>query len=190
MKVFGLTGTNGAGKGTVVEYLVTKGYRHFSVGGFLKEEIKRRGMPVNRDSMTEVANDLRQRFGPSYIVEQLFLEAQRRGQNCVIESIRTPGEVEFLKKQSDFLLTAVDADPKVRYERIRLRNSEKDNVAFEKFLSDEERETENYEPFKQNLKKCIELADVRLQNDTSKADLFMQVDKFLLSDPKPDQRKD
>jgi dephospho-CoA kinase len=190
MRVIGLTGTNGAGKGTVVEYLIRNGFRHFSVGGFLKKEIIKRGLPVNRDSMTEVANDLRQEFGPGYIVEQLFLKAKECGENCVIESIRTVGEIESLKRMSDFVLAAVDADPKIRYERISLRKSEKDNVTYEKFLSDEERETENSEPFKQNLKKCIEMADVKLRNDTSKVDLYRQVDELLLSGAKSDERKD
>lgn len=57
--IFGITGTNGAGKGTVVEYLKTKGFEHLWVTGLITEEIVKRGMPVNRDSMRIVANDLR-----------------------------------------------------------------------------------------------------------------------------------
>ena len=52
MIIIGITGTLGAGKGTIVDYLVkNKGYHHYSVRAYLTEEIKRRNLPVNRDSM-------------------------------------------------------------------------------------------------------------------------------------------
>ena len=52
MLIIGITGTLGAGKGTVVEYLVEKqGFDHYSVRSFLLKEINRRGMPENRDSI-------------------------------------------------------------------------------------------------------------------------------------------
>lgn len=41
MIIIGITGTLGAGKGTVVEYLKTKGFKHFSVREFLTQEIKK-----------------------------------------------------------------------------------------------------------------------------------------------------
>ncbi|MDR0282177.1 MAG: AAA family ATPase [Candidatus Peribacteria bacterium] len=78
MRIIGITGTIGAGKGTVVDYLVKeKGYDHFSVRAYLTEEIKRRNLPVNRDNMREIANELRAENGPAYVVKQLFLHAQQ-----------------------------------------------------------------------------------------------------------------
>ena len=47
--------------------------------------------------MVIVANELRATHTPSYIVEQLYYQALQTGTNCIIESIRTPGEVEALK---------------------------------------------------------------------------------------------
>ena len=91
-------------------------------------------MAVNRDSMTVVANDLRASYSPSYIAEALYEEAAAAGKNAVIESLRTEGEIAALRAKGDFLLVAVDADPKVRYERIVARGSETDKISFEKFL--------------------------------------------------------
>ena len=130
MNIIGITGTLGAGKGTIVDYLVQKkGYVHYSVRAFLSEEVKRRGLEVNRDTLTSVANDLRASNSPSYIAEQLYDLAYNNGKDAVIESIRTPGEIAALRSKGNFHLFAVDADRKVRYERITERKSETDSVS-------------------------------------------------------------
>ncbi|MEI8007897.1 MAG: hypothetical protein WCI00_00095 [bacterium] len=64
---------------------------------FLIQEIEKRGMIVNRDSMVIVANDLRGKHTPSYIVEQLYQQAKASKKNTIIESIRVVGEAEALK---------------------------------------------------------------------------------------------
>jgi dephospho-CoA kinase len=168
MDVIGITGTLGAGKGTIVDFLVNEmGYEHFSVRSYLIEEINRRGLEVNRDSMTMVANDLRKNNSPFYIIEELYKLAVKSGKDSIIESIRTPGEVEYLKKQGNFILIAIDAAPEIRYERIVKRASDTDNVSFETFLANEKREFTTTDPNKQNLSTCIEKADIKVNNDGS-----------------------
>ncbi len=168
MKVIGITGTLGAGKGTIVDFLVQNmEYKHYSVRGFLIEEIKRRNLSVNRDSMTSVANELRAKYTPYYIIQKLYELAVENKENAIIESIRTPGEVQFLKKQGNFFLIAVDADPKIRYGRITLRASETDMISYDTFINNEQREYSSDDPNKQNLSRCIELADLLLFNNGS-----------------------
>lgn len=180
MITIGITGTLGAGKGTIVDYLVqNKGFVHYSVRSFITEEIKRRNMPVNRDSMTLVGNDLRAQHTPSYIVEQLYAQAQASGCNCIIESVRTPGEIAALRGKPNFFLFAVDADPKIRYERAVLRGSETDHVSYETFIANEQREMTSEDSNKQNLKVCIEQADFRFDNGGSIEDLHKQVEQVL-----------
>ncbi|MBI9033013.1 MAG: AAA family ATPase [Bacteroidales bacterium] len=180
MVVIGITGTLGAGKGTIVEYLEKKlNFKHFSVREFLSQEIRKRGMELNRDSMTNVANELRADFSPSYIIDQLFLQAKQSGENCIIESIRTPGEVDSLRKKGDFWLFAVDADPKIRYQRIQIRKSSTDAVSFDTFIENENREMNSDDPNKQNLKVCIERADFVLKNDGNIEDLHLQLEQII-----------
>ena len=71
MIIIGITGTIGAGKGTVVDYFTTKGFRHYSARQFIVREIERRRLPVDRDTMVSVANDLRTAHSPSYIITSL-----------------------------------------------------------------------------------------------------------------------
>ena len=177
MIIIGITGTLGSGKGTVVEYLVSKyGFQHYSVRNFLTEEIERRGMSVNRDTMTEVANDLREKHGPGFIAEELYKLALSSGKNSVIESIRTVGEIETLKTKGVFYLFAVDAPQKTRYERITSRASVTDAISFEKFQEDENREMLSDDPNKQNLSGCIKKADFVFNNNGTIEELQKQID--------------
>jgi dephospho-CoA kinase len=181
MLIIGITGTLGAGKGTIVDYLVQeKGFVHFSVRGFITEEIHRQGLPVNRDSMVTVANKLRADHSPSYITDQLYEQALITGKNCIIESIRTPGEVQSLREKGNFLLFAVDADPLLRYDRIVMRNSETDRISYSTFVENEEREMQSNDPAKQNIGKCIEQADQIFYNNSSVDDLYKLIEMELI----------
>jgi dephospho-CoA kinase len=180
MTIIGITGTLGAGKGTLVEYLVEKkGFVHYSVRAYLLEKIREQGLPENRDSMFTLANDLRSRFGPSYVTDQLYNRASVSGKNCVIESIRAPGEIDSLRAKGNFYLLSVDASPETRYQRILLRQSETDRISWETFRENEEREMNTTDPNMQNLRKCIEMADFPLLNNGTKKDLVEQLEKVL-----------
>ena len=180
MKIIGITGTLGAGKGTIVDYLVDHyGYRHYSVRGYLIEEAQRRGMELNRDTFVVVANDLRATHCPSYITDQLYLQAAENGENAIIESVRTPGEVESLRQQEHFLLFAIDADPKIRYERVVLRGSETDHISYETFLENEAREMASSDPNHQNIGRCMQMADHVFMNNGDFVDLYQQVEQVL-----------
>ena len=180
MKIIGITGTLGAGKGTIVDYLAEHyGYKHYSVRGYLIEEAQRRGMELNRDTFVIVANDLRATHCPSYITDQLYLQAAENGENAIIESVRTPGEVESLRQHEHFLLFGVDADPKIRYERIVGRGSETDQVSFETFIANEEREMSSTDPNHQNIGRCMQMADYVFINNGDFDDLYQQVEEVL-----------
>ncbi len=191
MIIVGITGTLGAGKGEVVSYLKSKGFAHFSARAFLAQEVARRGAPMDRPSMTDIADELRRSHSPSYIIEQLYAQAVVGGKNAILESVRTPGEVDFLKGNAarahgdPFYLIAIDADPALRFERITHRKSALDNVSFEKFISDERREMDSKDPNEGNISECIRRADFILKNNGTLAELAAQIDAFLPQIIKP-----
>jgi dephospho-CoA kinase len=180
MQIIGITGTNAAGKGTVVDILKQDfGFKHLSVRDYLAKEVKKRNLEVNRNTLIETANNIRKNHSPSYIVEELYKEAEKLQKPVVIESIRTEGEVEALQKKPNFILIAVDADRKTRYERSLKRNSETDHLTYEEFIETEEKEMNSQDKGKQNLMKCIEMADIVILNNGTIEDLREKVKTYL-----------
>ncbi len=178
--IIGITGTIGAGKDTLMELLQDEyGFKHYSVRKYLTKILEEQGQEITRTNMTNLANELREQNHPAYIIEQLFLQAKKDGGNAVIESIRTPGEVDFLKNNSDFVLFAVDADPNLRYERVQERKSVTDRVDFNNFMAEEQREMNNEEPHMQNIAACVRLSDYRFKNNATIEMFYKKVRKTL-----------
>ena len=169
--ILGITGTNGAGKGTVVEYLVKQ-------KNLISEEIERMGLPVNRENMIVVGNELREKYGADVIVERLMGRAMGERGNIIIESIRTLAEVKKIKEDGGILL-AVDADQKLRYERNEKRGSNKDGISFEQFLDFEEKESQSVDSNKQNLVICRQEADYIVENNGSVEELHQKIEEIL-----------
>jgi dephospho-CoA kinase len=183
--IIGITGTIAAGKGTVSKYLeeVHK-FKHLSVRKYLIEELIRidndilTEEDVTRDDMVELANELRSKHGPDFIVRELYKQATNYP-NSIIESIRTVGEVLALREMPDFILLAIDAPLELRYERTKTRKGLTDNITFEQFVEEEGREMESDDIGKQNLSACISLADRVITNDGSQEELKKEIDKTL-----------
>lgn len=181
--ILGITGTNGAGKGTVVEYLVReKGYLHYSVRDAITEEIERRGLPVNRTTLNEVGTDLRRKFGPTYHTDRFFELITRKGvTDAVIESIRNPYEAKNIQEHGGFMWV-VDADKERRYQRIQKRATETDKVSFEEFEKQEEREMTSEDPSDpsyMDIRAIFTIADARIVNDDSLEALEEQIESAL-----------
>jgi dephospho-CoA kinase len=178
--IIGITGTDGAGKGTVVAYLVKeKGFTHYSARALIIEEIEKRGVAENRENMRLVANDLRRAHGNDFVVAFSLQKAEKEGKrNIVIESIRTVGEATTLKEHGGILL-CVDADRRIRFERISRRGSSSDHVTFEEFVLLEEKEMSDADPDGPQKAAVMRMADYTVRNDVSESDLFMQIEEFL-----------
>lgn len=181
--ILGVTGTNGAGKGAVVDYLASeKGFAHYSVRDLIIEEVKRRGLELNRINIGETGTALRREHGSGYFVGEFMRRAQKAGQrDVVIESIRTLAEADALRKVGGFMV-GVNAPEALRFERVMGRGSVTDRVTFEQFREQEDREyrpKDLNDPTQMNVLGVLESADYSVINDSTLEELHQRVDKIL-----------
>src|SRR5688572_27004691 len=97
-KIIGLSGTNGSGKDTVGKILADQhGYLFVSVTDILRAEAKRRGMPIERETLRSISAEWRRSSGLAVLIDKAIAEYENERANysgIVMASLRNPGEVQ------------------------------------------------------------------------------------------------
>ncbi len=173
MKLIGLSGTNGSGKDTVGQMLAERhGWLFVSVSDFLREEARKRNQPIEREVLREIGAEWRRKYGLGVLVDkavELFNKSPGKYAGLVAVPMRNVGEAQKIKDLGGRLVW-VDADPKVRYERIISRNrGAEDEKTIQQFLAEEKAEMtnnsgDNAVPDMAGVKK---LADIFIENNGS-----------------------
>lgn len=149
MKIIGLSGTNGAGKDSVGEILRDKyGYMFISVTDLLRDEARKRGIPVERETLRMISAEWRRESGLGVLIDKavktyIVAGGDSKYSGLAVSSLRNPGENDSVHKLSGNVVW-VDADSKIRYERIfsRQRTTE-DNKTFKQFINEEQAEMQH-----------------------------------------------
>lgn len=148
LQVIGIAGTNGSGKDTVGHMLAEHhGYLFISITELLRDELKRRGLEVTRGNLRALSAEWRRQLGLGVLVDKAVAEyevVRDQYTGVVISSLRNPGEADRVHALGGTVVW-IDADPRVRYERIQASKAERnrageDDKTFEQFLAEEEAE--------------------------------------------------
>ncbi|NLV31188.1 MAG: AAA family ATPase [Acidobacteria bacterium] len=176
--IIGLTGTNGSGKTVVSDYLRSRGFEFHSLSDAIRDELRARGEEITRSRLIEVGNELREKHGAGVLAERI-LAVVESDHNYVIDSIRSPHEVEVLRGRPDFRLLALEADAPLRFERSRLRGRENAPETLERFLAEEARELGSDNPAGQQLVATRKLADLVVTNNGTLEQLHRHLDEVI-----------
>ena len=180
MKLIGVAGTNGSGKDTVGDMLAERhGFLFVSVSDLLRQEAKKRGQPIERQVLRTISAEWRREFGLGVLVDKA-IEQYKAGdyQGLVAIPMRNTGEAQHLKDLGGTLVW-VDADPRVRYDRIwsRQRTAE-DNKSFEEFVTEEQAEMHRHSSADSatlDVAAVKGLCDIFLQNNGNNIEAFKNV---------------
>ncbi len=178
--IIGITGTIGAGKGTVVEYLKQRGFSHYSSSGILREILAERRLSATRLNMSMLADELMKQYEGG-VLQVSHERAQQAGDtNYILEAIHRESEAAYIRSIGGVML-GVDADIRTRFERsIRRGDGEKDDVTFEQFLENSKREDDGKGETGANIRAVLRDADAVITNDGSPEELYAQIDAVLV----------
>jgi dCMP deaminase len=177
--ILGISGPYAAGKGEVVAYLSARSFYPLSLSDVIRDELAARRLEETREIMIETGRALRAAHGPAVLAERLRarLEPDR---NYVIDSIRHPAEVDALRAVGPrFRLIWVDADPELRFARLRERGRAGDPSSLAELRAMEAREQGGDDPAGQQLAAVAARADWRVRNDGSREELGARVQEIL-----------
>jgi dephospho-CoA kinase len=175
--ILGFVGPIASGKGTACEYL-NKEYQatthRFST--MLRDVLNRLYIPQTRENLQAVSLVLRQQFGDDMLAKVISQDvANDPSEMIAIDGIRRLPDIAFLKELPGFYLVYINADQKIRYERITKRDENTDDTqkTFEQFQQDEQREAEKH------IAEVGQQANIQINNDGNLDDLHKQIDKII-----------
>jgi dephospho-CoA kinase len=174
-EVIGIIGTIGAGKDTAGDYIADKLHiPSFQISSPLKEICLENGIEPTRDNLIALGTRLAEEHGDGYLADYIL---ERMPEKAVITGMRQLGQIATLKASSRLTLIAIDADPSLRFERVRNNGKLGEARNIEEFLAKEH--AENSAPNAQRLFECMKLARYRIINDSSLKNLYIKIDDIL-----------
>lgn len=176
--IIGVTGLIGSGKGAVADMLVEKGFVHLGHSNIIAEEVTRRGLPITRDNLVMVGNEIRKRDGNDAWAQRLIKKIEPE-KNYVVEGFRNVGEVEAFRKISGFFLLGVAAGKNRRFSWIIKRAKPGDPTNKEQFEQREQKDfLQSVQEGQQNAL-CFAMADRYILNEGTLEELKEEVENFL-----------
>ncbi|MFH1290610.1 MAG: AAA family ATPase [Nanoarchaeota archaeon] len=178
--ILGITGTICSGHNAIGKILIEKGFQRFSLSDYLREEMTKKSIEINRKNMQDFGDELRKEQGNA-ILAKIVISKIEKGKDYIIESIRNPGEVAEFKKLNNFHLIMVDAPVEARFKRLLERGRDVDEPkTFEEFLEWEKRDLGIAQPaYGQQQKACFALSNKTITNDSTFEELKEKVEKLL-----------
>jgi len=160
-KIVATAGLPGSGKALFSEVAFQYGYPIFVCGDVVREETRKRGIPLTPSNMGAVMLKIREEEGPAVISKRLIprIDASQCD-TAVVEGVRSPEEVEELRKHyGNVTVVAIHASPQTRFERLETRGREDDPKTWQDF------ETRDLRELNVGLGKTIALADGIILNE-------------------------
>ena len=166
--LIGITGRIAGGKGVVSDFFREREFRYLSLSQEVREEAKKRNIPMERKNLQDLGNTIRNEEGSEALAKRIIKKIDKN-KNYLIDGIRNTGEVNELKRVfgKEFYLLSIDADLRIRWKNLQKRGKKSDPKTFEEFLEADKRDFQENLENGQQVKKCMDLADYSILNNST-----------------------
>lgn len=177
--IFGFVGDLASGKGTVAKYINEKyNTNTYRFSTMLRDVLNRIYVENSRENLQNLSTFLRENYGQD-VMSRVIAKDVLNDPNelVVVEGIRRPTDITYLKELDGFHLIYITADPKIRFERMLKRNENEGDAekSFTEFLKDEEAEADKM------IKELGKTAEIIINNDGDFENLYTQVENIIKS---------
>jgi dephospho-CoA kinase len=176
--ILGLVGPIASGKEISKKYLEKKYQgQSFRFSTALRDILNRLYLPISRPNLQDLSLSLRTSFGANLLAQVINQDIINSKQNLIIvDGLRRLDDIAILKNLPNFYLIAIDAQQKIRYQRVigREENIGDKDKTWKQFLEDEQKEAELEIPT------VIAQAKYKLDNNGSLDELYEQIDKIIV----------
>ncbi|MFA5999604.1 MAG: AAA family ATPase [Candidatus Paceibacterota bacterium] len=175
--ILGLVGSLASGKETTKKYVVEKyNAKDCRFSSILRDILSRVDLPNSRENLQKLSTVMRANFGEDLLARAIANDASKLDADVVvIDGVRRFTDISHLKDLENFILIKIDAEPKIRYERMKIRNENAgdDKKTFEEFLKDQEAEADKQIP------EVMKTAKYAIENSGTFEDLYNQIDEII-----------
>ena len=190
-KIIGVVGQIASGKGILVNYLTRHlGFTSFSLSSIVHAELKKKEVDeFARQTLQNMGDELRRRYNDNILARRLN-KAIKEQKKChvVVEGIRNPAEIEFFKKNRNFILIGVKAKRELRFERLLSRSKGWDPKNYNDFIKVDKRDLGvDQDKSGQQVGKCLAYCDYMLTNNKDLKDFEKKVEKLFMHKLFPSQ---
>lgn len=173
--VVGLVGKIASGKTTVAQHLIEEhGAKVLRLSDTLSDCLDRLNLEKTRSNYQTLSEILRNSFGQDVISKSVKRDIEDMdAEIIIIEGVRRPSDIECLKEMypESFFLINIEADAKLRYQRLSERNEKLDDSTktWNDFLCDDNAESERA------IGKIASTADFRIDNNDDTSYLYEKI---------------
>ena len=175
--ILGIVGPIASGKGVMKKYVEEKYQaKDCRYSTMLRDVLQRLDIGNSRENLQLLSTVLRQNFGEDLLARVIVKDAKHiEAGVVVIDGVRRMADIKYLQEMNNFYLVAIEADQRVRYERLVTRNENEGdkNKTFEQFLQDQQAEADQEVPL------VMAKADFKIDNSKDLVNLYRQIDEML-----------
>ena len=160
MKLIVTVGMPGSGKDELVEVAHSLGLATLKMGDLVRDETRRRGLPLNNANVARIANEEREKHGAGIWAQKALPKLTET--KMLVDGARSDSEVTVFRHNfGDLFVLGIYSSPESRYDRMERRGRGDDGQGLQEFFDRDRRE------LKWGIGNAFALADGMLVNEGS-----------------------